>query len=58
MGDVGGSLGAFRAGDLHRMVLLPDAEKHFVGGVINHYLEAEPIFWATRTDDASVPAGK
>jgi hypothetical protein len=58
MGDVSGALLAFRAGDLHRMVLLPDAEKHFVGGVINHYLEAESIFWATRTDDASVPAGK
>lgn len=57
--DVGGSLDAFRAGDLHRMILVPNAEQRFVGGVINNYLDAEEIFWALRTDpaEASAPRG-
>ena len=31
--DVDGSLAAFRSGGLHRMVLVPDAEERFVGGI-------------------------
>lgn len=53
--EVGGSLAAFRAGDVHRLVLAPDAEKWFVGGIINEYLDARDIFWAIRTDPAEAP---
>lgn len=48
--DVVGSLAAFHAGDVHRMVLAPNAEQKFIGGVINNYLEARDVFWALRTD--------
>lgn len=57
---VGGTLKTFRAGDLHRLCLEPDAEKWYVGGVINFYLgAADTIYWAVRTDAVpEPPAGR
>ena len=52
--NVGGDLDAFLAGDAHRMVLVPDAEAHYMGGVVNLYLDqgASKPYWAVRTDRA------
>jgi len=51
--DVGGNVKAFVPGERHRMVLEPDAERRFEGGIVNLYYE-EPgdIYWAVRTDYA------
>ena len=56
--DVHGSLEFFLAGQIHRMVLVADAEQRFVGGVVNSYPDATGIFWAIRTDLSQVaPVG-
>lgn len=52
--NVGGNLEAFVAGEVHRMVLEPDAEAHYMGGVVNLYFDqgASKVYWAVRTDRA------
>ncbi len=49
---LGGTVTRFEAGQIHRMALEPSAEQHYLGGVINLYLEreAEDPWWALWCD--------
>jgi hypothetical protein len=50
--DVGGTLKAFRAGQVQRMALDGSIEDRYMGGVINKYFgeATEPIYWAVWTN--------
>jgi len=54
--DVGGRLGAFRAGDVHRMALEAPVDEHYMGGIINPYFaeRPSPIYWAVWTNPADM----
>lgn len=50
--DVGGNLGRFRAGDLHRIALEAPIDDFYMGGIINRYFDEkpDPIYWAVWTN--------
>lgn len=50
--DVGGNLGSFRAGDVHRMALTGPLDDHYMGAIINKYFgeHTGPIYWAVWTN--------
>lgn len=54
--NVGGALGAFRAGDVHRMALEAPVDDHYMGGIINPYFaeRPSPIYWAVWTNPAEM----
>ena len=53
--DVGGTLKAFRAGQVHCMALEESMLDQFTGGILNLYSreDTDPIYWAVWTDLAS-----
>ena len=55
--DVGGTLQAFKAGDVHRMALEVPIDDFFMGGIINRHFgeETGPIYWAVWTNPAARP---
>ena len=55
--DVGGTLAAFKAGDVHRMALEVPIDDFFMGGIINRYFgeETGPVYWAVWTNPAARP---
>lgn len=52
--DIGGSLNAFRAGDLHRMALETPIDEHYIGGIVDKYFGRHEgaAFWAVWTSPA------
>jgi len=52
VGDIGGNLALFRAGDRHRMALEVPIDDYYMGGIINRYFEEYngPIYWALWTN--------
>ncbi|MCC6698002.1 MAG: hypothetical protein IT365_20440 [Candidatus Hydrogenedentes bacterium] len=51
-GEIGGTVTAFRAGDVHRMALEVPIDDYCMVGIINKYAEQtqEPIYWAVWTN--------
>jgi hypothetical protein len=49
---IGGDLGAFEAGQVHRMALQAPIDDYYMGGIINKYFghTGEPIYWAVWTN--------
>lgn len=49
---IGGDLGRFEAGQVHRMALEVPLDDHFMGGVINKYFGTDtgPLYWAVWTN--------
>jgi hypothetical protein len=52
VGNIGGNLKRFRAGQLHRMALEVPIDDHFMGGIINKYFgkSTGPIYFAVWTN--------
>jgi hypothetical protein len=50
--EIGGNLGQFRAGDVHRMALEKPIDDYFMGGIVDRYFEekSDPIYWAVWTN--------
>lgn len=55
--DVGGTLDAFRVGDVHRMALEVPVDDFYMGGLVNRYFgeETGPIYWAVWTNPGERP---
>ena len=55
--DVGGNLGKFRAGELHRMALETSIDEYYMGGIVNEYFgeDTGPIYWAVWTNRVIEP---
>lgn len=51
-GPIGGTVTAFRAGDVHRMALEVPIDDYCMAGIINKYADEsqEPIYWAVWTN--------
>jgi len=52
VGDIGGNVRKFRAGDIHRMALEVPIDDYYMGGIINKYFDSGtgPVYWAMWTN--------
>jgi len=50
--EIGGNLGRFRVGELHRMALEVPIDDYYMGGIVNRYFKEKvgPIYWAVWTN--------
>ncbi len=52
VGDIGGNVKKFKAGDIHRMALEVPIDDYYMGGIINKYFDSStgPVYWAVWTN--------
>ena len=52
MKTLGGTLGHFTPGELHRMAMDVPMEEHYLGGIVDKYFGKHegPVFWAVWTN--------
>ena len=52
VGDIGGNVKKFKAGDIHRMALEVPIDESYMGGIINKYFDSGtgPVYWAVWTN--------
>jgi hypothetical protein len=52
VGDIGGNVKKFKAGDIHRMALEVPIDDYYMGGIINKYFDSStgPVYWALWTN--------
>jgi len=52
VGEIGGNLKSFKAGDIHRMAMEVPIDDYYMGGIINKYFQEKtgPVYWALWTN--------